>query len=123
MDPYKVLNVSKSATLDDIKKAYRKLSIIHHPDNTGDTELFNKLTNAYKLLCEEAENGNSIVECEYDMFPKVYSNRESVASSPSSSSHQPTLLDMLGFSNKPVNSAQPPPPMIPHCQWAIYSNL
>ena len=44
MDPYKVLKVSKSATLDDIKKSYRKLSIIHHPDNTGDTELFNKLT-------------------------------------------------------------------------------
>jgi len=102
MDPYKVLNVSTSATLDDIKKAYRKLSIKHHPDNTGgNAELFNKLTHAYKLLCEDAERGNSIVECEYDMLPRVFSNQESV-----SSPHQPTLFDMLGLSNTRV---QPSP--------------
>ena len=38
MDYYKVLGVGESATQDDIKKAYRKLSLKHHPDRGGDAE-------------------------------------------------------------------------------------
>ena len=32
MDPYRVLGVSPSASDDEVKKAYRKLSRIYHPD-------------------------------------------------------------------------------------------
>ena len=31
-DPYKVLGISRDATDDEVKKAYRKLSRIYHPD-------------------------------------------------------------------------------------------
>ena len=54
MDLYSVLQVPPSATADDIKKAYRKLSMIHHPDkNKGNPEataMFQKVSEAYQVL-------------------------------------------------------------------------
>ena len=50
MDYYKVLGVPESSTQDDIKKAYRKLSLKHHPDRGGDAEQFKKINEAYKSL-------------------------------------------------------------------------
>ncbi len=53
-DYYKVLGVSKSATQDEIKKAYRKLAIKYHPDKTkGDKakeEKFKEIAEAYEVL-------------------------------------------------------------------------
>lgn len=50
MDYYKVLGVNESASQDDIKKAYRKLSLKHHPDRGGDGEHFKKINEAYSIL-------------------------------------------------------------------------
>ena len=46
MDHYQTLGVSKTATPDDIKKAYRKLASKHHPDKGGDTATFQKVEEA-----------------------------------------------------------------------------
>ena len=56
--PYEVLEVSKDASEDEIKKAYRKLAILHHPDkNQGSQEStvkFQQISAAYAVLsCPE----------------------------------------------------------------------
>ena len=56
-DYYEVLGVSKGSSLDEIKKAYRKLAIKYHPDrNPGDKEAeanFREATEAYEVLSDD----------------------------------------------------------------------
>lgn len=65
---YNVLGVSDTSTGEDIKKAYRKMSLKYHPDkNNGDLEsvkMFQKISEAYEVL------GDSQKRNEYDMMRK-----------------------------------------------------
>ena len=47
---YKILGIAKNATEKDIKKAYRKLALTHHPDRGGDEDKFKKISGAYEIL-------------------------------------------------------------------------
>ena len=51
-DLYEVLGVSKSANDDEIRKAYRKLCLTHHPDKGGDEEVFKRIKLAYEILSD-----------------------------------------------------------------------
>ena len=55
-DYYKALGVPKDATAVEIKKAYRKLARVHHPDaNTGSAkseEKFKEISEAYDVLSD-----------------------------------------------------------------------
>ena len=51
-DYYEILEISKTATDDDIKKAYRKKASILHPDKGGDTAKFQELQEAYAALSD-----------------------------------------------------------------------
>ena len=56
-DYYKVLGLEKTASADDIKKAYRKLALKHHPDRNPENkkaaeEKFKKISEAYAVLSD-----------------------------------------------------------------------
>lgn len=50
MDYYQILGVSKTASQDEIKKAYRKLAMKHHPDKGGDEQKFKEISVAHDTL-------------------------------------------------------------------------
>jgi len=90
---YNILNLSKNATINDIKKAYRQLSIRFHPDKNKncDPEQFNKINEAYSKLLDKY-NSNSIynvaeIHNEIEKYHKNESNN-----------------DMLNYCNPNINS-------------------
>ncbi len=57
MNHYETLGVGKTATQDEIKKAYRKLASQHHPDKGGDTKKFQDIQTAYSILEDANKRG------------------------------------------------------------------
>jgi molecular chaperone DnaJ len=49
-DYYEVLGVGKDASADEIKKAFRRAAVEHHPDRGGDEAKFKELNEAYEVL-------------------------------------------------------------------------
>lgn len=55
-DYYKVLGLSRSATEEEVKKAYRKLALKFHPDknkSAGAEEKFKEIAEAYEVLSDK----------------------------------------------------------------------
>lgn len=90
-DLYQILGVSKNASQDEIKKAYRVLAMKYHPDkNPGDAvaeKKFKEISNAYSVLSDESKRH------QYDMFgsgsgQSSYSSSSSTSSSTGGYSYQ-----------------------------------
>lgn len=65
---YNILGVSKSASDDEIKKAYRKLAHKHHPDKAGgDEKKFKEINEAYQVLSDKTKRQ------QYDQFGRTFS--------------------------------------------------
>ena len=47
---YHTLNLQNFASLDEIRRAYRKLALVHHPDRGGDVEKMKEINYAYEHL-------------------------------------------------------------------------
>ena len=58
-NPYKILGVEEGAEMSEVKKAYRRLSLQHHPDKAGgNNDLFIKVAKAYEVLTDDATREN-----------------------------------------------------------------
>lgn len=65
-DYYDILGISRSATNEDIKKAFRKLAKKYHPDQGGDEQKFKEASEAYAVLSDKKKRA------EYDMYGKTF---------------------------------------------------
>lgn len=49
---YEVLGVPKDASQDEIRKAFKKLAVKHHPDRGGDADKFKEINAAHEVLSD-----------------------------------------------------------------------
>lgn len=50
---YDILELDKNANDKEIKKQYKKLAMIHHPDRGGDASKFKEISDAYDILSDK----------------------------------------------------------------------
>lgn len=61
-DYYEVLGVGKNASADELKKAFRRKAVKHHPDKGGDEAKFKEINEAYEVLKDDRKRQR------YDQF-------------------------------------------------------
>ena len=76
-DYYKTLGVSKNATADEIKKAFRKLARENHPDAGGDEEKFKEINEAYEQILRQRKARSSYASQQGDYSKSSYSYGDS----------------------------------------------
>lgn len=70
-DYYDLLGVSRTASQEEIKAAFRRLALEHHPDKGGDQAKFKKINEAYQAL------GNAEARAQYDRYGSTYEQMKS----------------------------------------------
>ena len=86
MNLYEVLGIEEQATSNEIKRAYKKLALKHHPDKGGRQEDFQKVTNAFSILSNQEKRDeydeNTILNPKYestdpfDIFQQFFHNHK-----------------------------------------------
>ena len=66
---YELLKVTKDADADEIKKAYRKAALEHHPDKGGTDQMFQLIKEAWDTLSDPIKKRN------YDKDLKKYGSK------------------------------------------------
>lgn len=74
MDYYQILRIKHSATLDEIKHAYRKLAISYHPDKNSDPQaenIFKEVNEAYDILSDPEKRRKYDLRLQYSLIEPV----------------------------------------------------
>jgi curved DNA-binding protein CbpA len=76
IDPYRILDLKKNFTKDELREAYKKLALQVHPDRGGTDYMFKLVTYCYKLLCREYNN--RISDKQYHELKEAFKKKEQV---------------------------------------------
>lgn len=94
-DYYSILEINKSATADEIKKAFRKLAVKYHPDRNPDNkqaeEKFKEISEAYEVL------GDPDKRKKYDQFGRYWQQAGQGTQSPWGNAGATTGVNFDGF--------------------------
>ncbi len=89
---YEILGIAKNADKEEIKKAYRKLALKHHPDKSGgDDSKFKEINEAYQVLSNDQKRQ------EYDTYGRVFSDGQGGASGGNSGGFNFSGFDFNNF--------------------------
>jgi curved DNA-binding protein CbpA len=112
-DPYKLLGVSKDATLPEIRSAHRKLVLKCHPDKVQDAALkaikqdeFQKVQQAYELLSDDSKR------LQYDEQVKLYELRKEMGRGNPTPRSNPFEYEVKTAEPRPSSYGRPPPPKV-----------
>lgn len=112
-DPYKLLGVSKDASLPEIRSAHRKLVLKCHPDKVQDATLkaikqdeFQKVQEAYELLTDEGKRS------EYDANVKLFELRKEMGRGNPGPRSNPFEYEVKTADPRPSSYGRPPPPKV-----------
>jgi curved DNA-binding protein len=100
-DYYKILGVERKAGVDEIKKAYRKLALKHHPDrNPGDKkaeESFKEINEAYQVLSDPQKRSR------YDQLGESYTHWQQRGGAPGGFNWEDWVAQSQGSGNVRVD--------------------
>jgi molecular chaperone DnaJ len=101
-DYYEVLGLTKGANESEIKKAYRKLVMKHHPDKGGDETKFKEIAEAYETLSDPEKKSN------YDRYGHAGKNMNHRASTGGGfgGMSMEDIMNEFGFSTNPFGNAR-----------------
>jgi DnaJ family protein A protein 2 len=81
-DPYDILGISRGASEDEVKRAYKKLAIKNHPDKGGDPEAFKRIQGAYDRITKPDQNqqqqGFPQGFNPFDMFKQMFQTQKNL---------------------------------------------
>lgn len=106
---YDLLGVSRDSSVDELKKAYKKAALQHHPDKGGDTEKFKECGAAMETLADERKRAA------YDAGLVRARSKDGIRSSqgPPPSSSRPPLQEPAPSGPRTSASSRPPRPPVP----------
>lgn len=100
MTLYDILEVSKNCSIDELKRSYKKLAILHHPDKGGDATKFKEINNAYSIL------SNTEKRAKYDRYgdaeaePNIFEQMFGTGYSEPRDRKRRTIIHIIQITNK-----------------------
>merc|ERR1719331_343528 len=88
---YDELGLQRDASQDDIKRAYKKLAMQHHPDRGGSREKFEAVTRAYEVLSDPQQRQS------YDQFGEAGVGQEGQGPGPGNVDPMDLFSHIFGF--------------------------
>ena len=76
LDPYEILQVNYDASLNEIREAFKKLVLIHHPDRGGNPRSFHIIKGAYSYIYQELKKQEKLENKEKQTYNNYKQHRE-----------------------------------------------